>query len=91
MVRTRKRNQLFSSGRCATPEWSPRPATRSPSPRIAGDFNIAVMEHRRQRDAGADPRLAGRRPRHGRPNGRIIQFFRTRKEHRTFIDLAGLI
>lgn len=67
----------FSGGRCATPEWSPR-GDQIAFTRIAGDFNIAVMN-----PAGRSMRVLtsgwqDEAPTWA-PNGRIIQFFRTTK------------
>ena len=67
----------FFGGRCATPEWSPR-GDQIAFTRIAGDFNIAVMNTQ-----GGNVRVLT----HGwqdeaptwAPNGRIIQFFRTER------------
>jgi TolB protein len=67
----------FFGGRCATPEWSPR-GDQIAFTRIAGDFNIAVM----------NPSGGGLRTLTGgwqdeaptwAPNGRIVQFFRTER------------
>ena len=70
-----QRRISFGGGRCGTPEWSPR-GDQIAFTRIAGDFNIAVMNPqggniRVLTDAWHDeaPTWA--------PNGRIIQFFRT--------------
>ncbi|APE28023.1 Tol-Pal system beta propeller repeat protein TolB [Aurantiacibacter gangjinensis] len=72
-----QRRISFFGGRCATPEWSPR-GDQIAFTRIAGNFNIAVMnpQGRNMRvltDAWHDeaPTWA--------PNGRIIQFFRTER------------
>lgn len=86
-----QRRISFSGGRCATPEWSPR-GDQIAFTRIAGDFNIAVMQ----------PNGRGMRVLTGgwqdeaptwAPNGRIIQFFRTSrnsgKSSLFQVDLTG--
>ena len=88
---TNQRRISFHGGRCATPEWSPR-GDQIAFTRIAGDFNIAVMNPNGRslrvltngwQDEG--PTWA--------PNGRIIQFFRTtRNSGRSAlwqVDLTG--
>lgn len=67
----------FFGGRCATPEWSPR-GDQIAFTRIAGDFNIGVMN-----TGGGGMRVLtngwqDEAPTWA-PNGRIIQFFRTEK------------
>ncbi|WP_137679876.1 Tol-Pal system beta propeller repeat protein TolB [Aurantiacibacter suaedae] len=72
-----QRRISFASGRCATPEWSPR-GDQIAFTRIAGDFNVAVMT-----PSGGNVRVLT----HGwqdeaptwAPNGRIIQFFRSER------------
>ena len=72
-----QRRISFFGGRCATPEWSPR-GDQIAFTHIAGDLRVAVMSP------------AGRNLRHltdgwqdeaptWAPNGRIVQFFRTRQ------------
>jgi TolB protein len=67
----------FFGGRCATPEWSPR-GDQIAFTRIAGDFNVAVMN-----TSGGNMRVLTRgwqdEAPTWAPNGRIIQFFRTEK------------
>jgi TolB protein len=67
----------FFGGRCATPEWSPR-GDQIAFTRIAGDFNVAVMN-----TSGGGMRVLTRgwqdEAPTWAPNGRIIQFFRTEK------------
>jgi TolB protein len=67
----------FFGGRCATPEWSPR-GDQIAFTRIAGDFNVAVMN-----TGGGGMRVLTRgwqdEAPTWAPNGRIIQFFRTEK------------
>lgn len=72
-----QRRLSFFGGRCATPEWSPR-GDQIAFTRIAGNFNIAVMN-----PAGRNLRVLtsgwqDEAPTWA-PNGRIIQFFRTSK------------
>lgn len=86
-----QRRISFHGGRCATPEWSPR-GDQIAFTRIAGDFNIAVMEPN-----GRNLRVLTRgwqdEAPTWAPNGRIIQFFRTaRNSGRTSlyqVDLTG--
>ena len=86
-----QRRISFFGGRCATPEWSPR-GDQIAFTRIAGDFNIAVMN-----TSGGNVRVLTRgwqdEAPTWAPNGRIIQFFRTEKNSgRTSIwqvDLTG--
>ncbi len=88
---TNQRRISFHGGRCATPEWSPR-GDQIAFTRIAGDFNIAVMEPN-----GRNLRILTRgwqdEAPTWAPNGRIIQFFRTtRNSGRTSlyqVDLTG--
>ncbi|NVE95972.1 Tol-Pal system beta propeller repeat protein TolB [Altererythrobacter lutimaris] len=88
---TGQRRISFHGGRCATPEWSPR-GDQIAFTRIAGDFNIAVME-----PSGRNLRILTRgwqdEAPTWAPNGRIIQFFRTeRNSGRTAlhqVDLTG--
>ena len=67
----------FFGGRCATPEWSPR-GDQIAFTRIAGDFNVAVMN-----TSGGGVRVLTKgwqdEAPTWAPNGRIIQFFRTEK------------
>ncbi len=67
----------FFGGRCATPEWSPR-GDQIAFTRIAGDFNVAVMN-----TGGGGLRVLTKgwqdEAPTWAPNGRIIQFFRTEK------------
>jgi TolB protein len=67
----------FFGGRCATPEWSPR-GDQIAFTRIAGDFNVAVMN-----TSGGGMRVLTRgwqdEAPTWAPNGRIIQFFRTER------------
>lgn len=67
----------FFGGRCATPEWSPR-GDQIAFTRIAGDFNVAVMN-----TGGGGMRVLTRgwqdEAPTWAPNGRIIQFFRTER------------
>jgi len=67
----------FFGGRCATPEWSPR-GEQIAFTRIAGDFNVAVMN-----TSGGGVRVLTKgwqdEAPTWAPNGRIIQFFRTEK------------
>lgn len=74
------RNQkriTFFGGRAGTPEWSPR-GDQIAFTRIAGDFNIAVMNPQ-----GKGLRVLTRawhdEAPTWAPNGRIIQFFRTER------------
>ncbi|MEN7538516.1 Tol-Pal system beta propeller repeat protein TolB [Aurantiacibacter flavus] len=72
-----QRRISFNSGRCATPEWSPR-GDQIAFTRIAGDFNIAVMT-----PSGGNVRVLtdgwqDEAPTWA-PNGRIIQFFRSER------------
>lgn len=67
----------FFGGRCATPEWSPR-GDQIAFTRIAGDFNVAVMN-----TSGGNMRVLTKgwqdEAPTWAPNGRIIQFFRTER------------
>jgi TolB protein len=81
----------FFGGRCATPEWSPR-GDQIAFTRIAGDFNIAVMN-----TSGGNVRVLtngwqDEAPTWA-PNGRIVQFFRTTRNSGNAglyqIDLTG--
>ncbi len=72
-----QRRLTFFGGRCATPEWSPR-GDQIAFTRIAGDFNIAVMN-----TSGRNLRVLTKgwqdEAPTWAPNGRIIQFFRTER------------
>jgi TolB protein len=74
---TNQRRISFAGGRCATPEWSPR-GDQIAFTRIAGDFNIAVMN-----TSGSGVRVLTKgwqdEAPTWAPNGRIIQFFRTER------------
>ena len=74
---TNQKRISFFGGRCATPEWSPR-GDQIAFTRIAGDFNVAVMN-----TSGGGMRVLTRgwqdEAPTWAPNGRIIQFFRTEK------------
>ena len=73
-----QRRISFFGGRAATPEWSPR-GDQIAFTRIAGDFNVAVMN-----PSGGNLRVLTRgwqdEAPTWAPNGRIIQFFRTEKD-----------
>jgi TolB protein len=72
-----QRRISFFGGRCATPEWSPR-GDQIAFTRMAGDFNIAVMN-----TSGGGMRVLTKgwqdEAPTWAPNGRIIQFFRTER------------
>jgi TolB protein len=72
-----QRRISFFGGRCATPEWSPR-GDQIAFTRIAGDFNVAVMN-----TSGGGMRVLTKgwqdEAPTWAPNGRIIQFFRTER------------
>ncbi|WP_017664936.1 Tol-Pal system beta propeller repeat protein TolB [Porphyrobacter sp. AAP82] len=74
---TNQKRISFFGGRCATPEWSPR-GDQIAFTRIAGDFNVAVMN-----TGGGGMRVLTKgwqdEAPTWAPNGRIIQFFRTEK------------
>jgi len=67
----------FFGGRCATPEWSPR-GDQIAFTRIAGDFNIAVMNPQGRNVRVLTNAWQDEAPTWA-PNGRIIQFFRTER------------
>ena len=75
---TNQKRISFFGGRCATPEWSPR-GDQIAFTRIAGDFNVAVMNTN-----GGGMRVLTRgwqdEAPTWAPNGRIIQFFRTERD-----------
>lgn len=72
-----QRRITFFGGRCATPEWSPR-GDQIAFTRIAGDFNVAVMN---PTGGGLRVLTSGWQDEAPTwaPNGRIIQFFRTER------------
>ena len=72
---TNQRRLTFFGGRCATPEWSPR-GDQIVFTRIAGDFNIAVMNPNGRNLRVLTSGWQDEAPTWA-PNGRIIQFFRT--------------
>lgn len=70
-----QRRLSFFGGRCATPEWSPR-GDQIAFTRIAGDFNVAVMNPQGRGMRTLTNGWQDEAPTWA-PNGRIIQFFRT--------------
>ncbi len=88
---TGQRRISFQGGRCATPEWSPR-GDQIAFTRIAGDFNIAVMEPSGRNLRVLTSGWQDEAPTWA-PNGRIIQFFRTQrntgKSSLYQVDLTG--
>lgn len=72
-----QRRISFGSGRCATPEWSPR-GDLIAFTRIAGDFNIAVMNPDGRNVRVLTNGWQDEAPTWA-PNGRIIQFFRSER------------
>ena len=72
-----QRRITFSGGRCATPEWSPR-GDQIAFTRIAGDFNVAVMNTDGRNLRVLTNGWQDEAPTWA-PNGRIIQFFRTER------------
>ena len=86
-----ERRLTFFGGRCATPEWSPR-GDQIAFTRIAGDFNIAVMNPNGRNLRVLTDGWQDEAPTWA-PNGRIIQFFRTTrnsgKSSLYQVDLTG--
>ncbi|MEO9461234.1 MAG: Tol-Pal system beta propeller repeat protein TolB [Marinomonas sp.] len=86
-----ERRLTFFGGRCATPEWSPR-GDQIAFTRIAGDFNVAVMNTQGRGLRVLTSGWQDEAPTWA-PNGRIIQFFRTTrgsgKSSLYQVDLTG--